>query len=248
MLPAEKRAKEKRYALKIGGGIPLILTLIGDYGPSINKDFPGWLNIVSGALTIPAFLIFVYILESKLPIVAFFKASGKYLFQASGAVLALVLADKLQTGPDVRLYSDYLLAVYAATVIAVRVRFRMSLWSLQYELLFYRFVYWFIAVLVAIFSPLILPFIPFLNLPGLLSKLAIAILIIFLLSFIGLFLRLADVFTGIEESRVKSYWKAYATPEYEAILMGEEFDHHPEVALSRWQQFKTRFRGFIRRR
>lgn len=155
--------------------------------------------------------------------------------------------DKLQTGPDIRLYSYYFLFGYVATVVAIRLRFRMRWLSLQYDLLFYRFIYWFIAVLIAIFSPLVLPFIPYLNLPGLGSKLAIAIIIILLLSFVGIFLRLADIFKDLEESRVRSYWKAYATPDYEAILMGEEFDHRPEIPVSRWQRIKTRLRSLTKK-
>ena len=238
---AHKRTKKQRYALKLViASIFLVLTLIGDYGPSIAKDFPEWLRDVSLGLTLPALLILGLVEGGKRALIGFLKTSAKYLFQASGAVFALVLTDKLATGPDIRLYSEYFLLGYVATVVPIRLRFRMSWWSLQYDLLFYRFIYWFITILIAVFSPLVLPFIPYLNLPGLASKLAIVVVIIILLSLVGIFLRLADIFKYIEESRVKSYWKEYATPDYDAMLMEEEFKHHPEIPVSRWQRIRIR--------
>ena len=138
--------------------------MIGDYGPSLTKSFPEWLRDLSLVLTIPALLIFGLVEGGKRAVIGFFKTSARYLVQASGAVLALVFTDKLTTGPDVRLYSELFLLGYGATVVAIRLRFPMRLWSLQYDLLFYRFIYWFIAVLVAVFAPLVPPFVPYLNL------------------------------------------------------------------------------------
>jgi len=89
---ARKRAKKKPYALKlILASIVLAFTLIGDYGPSITKSFPEWLQVISLVFTLPVLLIFGVVEGGKFAVFGFFKASAKYLFQASGAVLALVL-------------------------------------------------------------------------------------------------------------------------------------------------------------
>lgn len=106
-------------------------------------------------------------------------------------------------------------------------------------------MYWFIAVLIAVFSPSVLTLVPYLTLPELGSQLATGVVVLLLLGLVGIYLRVADIFKDLEEDRVTSYWKKYATPDYEAILVGEEFEHHPETPVSPWQRVRTRFRSFV---
>src|SRR5438094_4844989 len=89
---ARKEAKKKRYAIKLAiASVLLVITLIGDYGPSISKSFPEWLREISLVLTIPALSIFGLVVGGKQAVIGFLKLSAKYLFQASGAVFALVV-------------------------------------------------------------------------------------------------------------------------------------------------------------
>jgi hypothetical protein len=156
----------------------------------------------------------------------FLKGWAKYLVQASGVALALVFSPSLEAGADVRLYSNYFIIAYAASVVGFRLAFRRSWWTIEYAKLFFRFVYWFLAIIASIFAPKVLLFTPFLTLAGLVPKLAIVILLLLLLSFVGVWLRLSDVLKDAEERMIARHRKLISTPDYEANLVGEEFEHH----------------------
>jgi hypothetical protein len=164
-----------------------------------------------------------------------------YIFQAAGVVAAVVFSPYVQYGADIR--QDVVIFIYAyiASVIILRIAFRDSRWSIQYARQFFRFVRWFLAVLASIIAPFVPGFLPFLTLPGIgiVPRLAISVLVLLLLLFVGAFLGLGELFEFVENEWVKGFQKRYATPHYEAILMGEEFEHHPKPPLTRRERFRN---------
>ena len=166
-------------------------------------------------------------------LLSFFKSWVEYLVKASGAVVALVFAPSLGASATTRLHAEYFIVGYAGSAILLRILFRKSWWSLQYTRLFFGFLYWLIAVITAIIAPGILLFPPFLALAGLIPRLAIAFIIFILLTALGIWFWLNDFLKKAEDATTAAFWKLRATPDYEAVLSGEEFEHHRRPSTSR---------------
>ena len=156
-----------------------------------------------------------------------------FLFQGAGVVAATVFAPYLQYTADVRQDISYFIWFYAVSVGIVGIAYRNKRWSLVYAQQFFRFIQWFLAVLASIAAPFIPGFFPFLTIPGVVPKLAISALVFILLLFVGIFVALGEIFRIIEHDMVETFEKRLRTPNYEAILMGEEFEHHPMPPLTR---------------
>jgi len=177
-----------------------------------------------------------------------------YIWKATGVVAALVFSPYVQYGADVRQDVVYFIYVYVSSIVVLRITYRNSRWSLWYAQQFFGFVQWFLAVVASIMAPFVPVFFPFLTLPGIVPKLAISLLILLFLLFIGVFVGLGEIFKRVENDWVDTFQKRYATPNYEAILRGEEFEHHPEIPLTRrerlgdwWEEEKRLFRRFLRK-
>jgi hypothetical protein len=177
-----------------------------------------------------------------------------YIWKATGVVAALVFSPYVQYGADIRQDVVYFIYVYVASIVVLRITYRNSRWSLWYAQQFFGFVQWFLAVVASIMAPFVPVFFPFLTLPGIVPKLAISLLIIIFLLFIGVFVALGEIFKRVEDDWVDAFQKGYATPDYEAILMGEEFEHQPELKLTRrerlrkwWEEERRLFRRFLRK-
>src|SRR5436190_8741165 len=97
---------------------------------------------------------------------------------------------------------------------------------------------WFLAVLSSIFAPFVLVFLPFVTLPGVVPKLAIGLIVLLLLLFTGIFGGLSEFFKIIEGDWVSGFQNRKASIDYEAILRGEEFEHHPELLLTRRERLR----------
>ena len=176
-----------------------------------------------------------------------------YIFQATGAVVALVFSPYLQYGADVRLYAEYFILGYSASVLVVRITYANNRWGLLYQRQFFRFMRWFIAILAAIFAPLVVGLFPFLTISGIVPKLAIILIVFFLLLYVGTVLGMSDIFKDLEDIEVQRFQKRYATPDYEAILKGEEFEYHSKPPLTRrerlgkwWEERQRLWRRLLR--
>ncbi len=181
-----------------------------------------------------------------------------YIFQAMGAVSALLLAPYLQASADLRPYTQYFILGYFATVVAIRITYRRSKWSLRYGQQFFRFMYWFIAILAAILAPTVPALLPFLTVAGIVPKLAIGLAVLILLLLVGVILGISNIFKVEEDLMVERFQNRLATLDYEAILKGEEFDYHPKPlptrreSLREWwedlkKQWRAEWRRFVRR-
>jgi len=175
-----------------------------------------------------------------------------YIFQATGAVTAILVAPYLHDANIA--YAIYFIYAYLASVIVLRIAYRTSKWSLAYGRQFFRFMRWFITILAAIFAPLAPGFFPLLTIPEIIPRLAVALIVLILLLFLGGILGISDLFQDAEDRMVERYQKRLATPDYEAILMGEEFDYHPKPPPTRrerlrnwWEQEKGFLRRYIRK-
>jgi len=170
--------------------------------------------------------------------IRFLKGWAKYLFQSFGAVVALVATDYLKTGADLRLYSEYFIAGYAASVVVLRLWFPKSRRSLWYARQFFKFIYWFITIVSAIFVPFFLTFAPFVTIAGLVPKIAIVIILLLSLSFVGIWLYLMDLLKWDEDQMIAGFQRNTTTIDYEHILMSEEFPHTSPPSLTRKERFK----------
>lgn len=113
---------------------------------------------------------------------------------------------------------------------------------------------WFVAILAAIFAPLVPGFFPLLSLPQIIPRLAIALVVFILLLYLGVILGISDLFQDAENGMVERFQLLYTTPDYDAILMGEEFEYHPkppptrmELAREWWEREKKLYRDYVRK-
>ncbi|SRR6266487_2258269 len=175
-----------------------------------------------------------------------------YIWKAAGVVAALAFSPYVQYGADVRQGVVYFIYAYVASIIVLRITYRNNRWSLWYSQQFFGFVQWFLAIAASIMAPFVLNFFPFLALPGIIPKLAIGLIIILFLLFVGVFVGLGEIFKRIGDDWMMAFEKSIATPDYEAILAGEEFEHHPEPKLTRrdrlrkwWEERKWLWHQFV---
>ncbi len=157
-----------------------------------------------------------------------------YIWKAAGVVAALAFSPYVQYGADVRQGVVYFIYAYVASIIVLRITYRNNRWSLWYSQQFFGFVQWFLAIAASIMAPFVLNFFPFLALTGIIPKLAIGLIIM------------------IGDDWMMAFEKSIATPDYEAILAGEEFEHHPEPKLTRrdrlrkwWEERKWLWHQFV---